>query len=41
MDEKLTKKRALALWDTNKIDQFEVGTVIGLQDIQVTVEIFL
>lgn len=33
MNEKLTKKRALALWDTNKIDQFEVGTIKGLQDI--------
>lgn len=33
MNEKLTKKRALALWDTKIIDKLEIGTIKGLQDI--------
>lgn len=33
LDEKITKQRALKLWDSGKIDEFEVGTTKGLQEI--------
>lgn len=33
MDEKITKQRALELWDSGKIDEFEVGTTKGLQQV--------
>ena len=33
-EEKITKLKALELFDTNKIDEFEVGTFKGLSDIQ-------
>ena len=32
-EEKLTKMRALELWDKNLIDNIEVGTFKGLQEI--------
>ena len=32
-EEKITKLRALELFDTNKINDFEVGTTKGLCDI--------
>lgn len=32
-EEKITKLKALELFDTNKIDEFEVGTFKGLSDI--------
>ena len=33
LDEKITKQRALKLWDSDKIEEIEVGTVKGLQAI--------
>lgn len=33
MEEKITKQRALELWDSGKINEFEVGSTRGLQDI--------
>lgn len=33
LDEKITKQRALKLWDTGKLEEIEVGTVKGLQAI--------
>lgn len=32
-EESLSKKRSLELWDSGKIDEFEVGTYKGLRDI--------
>ena len=32
-EERITKLKALELFDTNKISEFEVGTTKGLQDI--------
>lgn len=33
MEEQITKRRALELWDSGAIDEFEVGTFKGLQEI--------
>lgn len=33
LDEKITKHKALKLWDTVKLEEIEVGTVKGLQAI--------
>lgn len=33
MDEKVSKQRALELWDTGIINEFDVGSTKGLQDI--------
>lgn len=34
LDEKITKHKALKLWDTGKLEEIDVGTVKGLQGLQ-------